>query len=125
MAQSLPVIGYSCPLLLNSPAQGLGCPSRKGSSIYHPDGLVTCPFLTFDLLAASPAPLFLLPCPLLLLTWPNAAWSRPLWALPDVSASGYVLPFIYKKLSPPPYQRVVMSFLFFPFSLHSYSRLWK
>ena len=39
------------------------------------------------------------------------------WTLPGVSASGYALPLICNKLSPPPYLGAVMSFpfLFFPF----------
>lgn len=35
-----------------------------------------------------------------------------LWTLPDVLVSGYVLPNIYNKLSPPPYLRAILSFPF-------------
>jgi hypothetical protein len=42
----------------------------------------------------------------------HALGSHPLWPLPDVPASGYVLPFINNKLSPPAHLGMVVSFLF-------------
>lgn len=48
----------------------------------------------------------------------RSSWAQlcSLWALPDVSASGCSLPFIYNKPSPSPCAQQVMSFLFYFFS---------
>lgn len=48
--------------------------------------------------------------------------SIPLWTLPDVPASGYLIPFIYSKLSSPPDLAADVSFPFFYFFFHSYHR---
>ena len=48
----VPVIKYAWhtwPPILNSSAQGFGCPSPRGSSLYYPDILAICPFCTFIL----------------------------------------------------------------------------
>ena len=62
----------------------------------------------FDAVLSSPLSL-----PFLLSPHGSGSWL--LWTLPDVPASGYTLPHIYNKLSPPPYLGAVMSFLSFLF----------
>lgn len=107
-------IAYPSPYP-KSPAQRLACSSPTGSS---PDILVTCPFWTFDLLAAapvSPLSLFPSPSPCPLPKWPSKAWLYPLWIVPDVPASSYTPPLIYNKLSPSPYLGAVVAFLFYFF----------
>ena len=44
---------------------------------------------------------------------PHSGSGCPLWPLPNVPASDYVLPFIYTKLSPPSDLEAVTSFFFF------------
>lgn len=50
-------------------------------------------------------------------------YTCPLWALPEVSASGSALPHIYNKLSPPLYLGTVMSFPFY-FIIFTQGRGW-
>lgn len=97
------------PPTLNTPAQGLDCPSPSSSSLCNPFRLPMLVLFIFYFLVilASWSPGSLIPPPLLH-TWPSSGLS-PLWTLTNVSASGYALLHIYNKLSPPPYPGAVMS----------------
>lgn len=57
------------------------------------------PFWLWELSPLTPVP-----------TWP-ASGSYWLWMLPDGPASGYVLPFVHNKVSPPPDLGAAISFL--------------
>ena len=80
----------------------LSSPSTRGSSLYNPDILVTCPFCTFGLLAA------------VLGSPPYPPSPPPTWFRPEVSASGYT-PRIRNQLSPPLHLEEVMAFFLFQF----------
>jgi hypothetical protein len=73
---------YPSPILN---LRGLGC-----SSLYNPTILVTCRFCTFG----SPGCRAWFPA---IFTHTPDSGSWPLWTLPEVSASGYVLPHVYHK----------------------------
>jgi hypothetical protein len=67
-------------------------------------------------------------CTLLALSFPHLlTWSSSgPWTLPDALASGYVLPSIDNKLSPPPNLGAVMSsFLISYFHSHTSAPVWK
>lgn len=75
-----------------------------------------CPLDCYNWFSFFPSP-FSSPFPI----WSSLVWSYPLWTLPDIPASGYALPRIYNKLSPPLHLGTVMSFpfLFFFFCFPS------
>lgn len=114
----VPVRGYSwhtLPHTLNSSSPRLDCLSPSYPSLYNLSILVIwLVWSTLILLAsllAQDTPFGwqlspLTPVP----TWP-ASGSWWLWTLPDGPASGYALPFVHNKVSPPPDLGAAISFL--------------
>lgn len=83
--------------------RGWGCHSPRGSSQYNADILVTCSFLYLDLLSAIFGS-----------TPPLSIWFRVMTTLdsPRCPCFWLCFPYIYNKLSPPPYLGTFESFSF-------------
>lgn len=107
------------PSTLNSPAQGPTCPSH---SFFHIKSrhLATCPFSDLWPLGCWTWIPSLPSCPLSHMV---EAGSGPLWTLPVIPASDCALPYIYRKLSPPPFLEAVTAFPFLFLSFIQISRL--
>lgn len=112
---------YTLPSTLTSPAQGLGCPSPRGSSLCNTTILVTGPFYTFGLLAAAPGSSISsisLPVPI-----PRMARLSLVMSTLDcprcLCPSDCALPLIHNKLAPLPYLEAVATSLFVSFFIHS------
>lgn len=97
------VTGTPQPLLWILQPRGWGCHSPRGSSQYNADILVTCSFLYLDLLSAIFGS-----------TPPLSIWFRVMTTLdsPRCPCFWLCFPYIYNKLSPPPYLGTFESFSF-------------